>query len=151
MINIMEYTHQALRDGRIQLDPKVVSEKVTYHDPCNIARPGWIVEQPREVLRAFCEQYVEMTPNGRNNICCGGGGGTVSIDEIRPYRTAIGGRAKAEQIRATGANYCVAPCANCKKQLRELMADQDVNCEIVGLHDLLYKAIILPPDPEGGG
>ena len=89
-----------------------------------------------------------MTPNGRMNICCGGGGGTVSIDEIRPYRTAVGGRLKAEQIRKTNANYCVAPCANCKKQLRELMQDQGVACEIVGLHDLIYKAIILPADTE---
>jgi Fe-S oxidoreductase len=142
VINIMEYTHQVLKEGRLKLDPNVVTEKVTYHDPCNISRPGWIVEQPREILKAFCKNYVEMTPNRRDNICCGGGGGTVSIDEIRPYRTTVGGRAKAEQIRATGAKYCVAPCANCKKQLRELMEDNNIDCEIVGLHDLLYKAII---------
>lgn len=142
VINIMEYTHEAFKAGRIKLDPNIVTEKVTYHDPCNIARPGWIVDQPRELLKAFCKNYVEMTPSGRENICCGGGGGTVSIDEIRPYRTTIGGRAKAEQIRATGAKYCVAPCANCKKQLRELMEDNNIDCEIVGLHDLLYKAII---------
>ena len=142
VMNIMEYTHQMLKEGRLKLDPNVVTEKVTYHDPCNISRPGWIVKQPREILKAFCKNYVEMTPSGRNNICCGGGGGTVSIDEIRPYRTTVGGRAKAEQIRATGAKYCVAPCANCKKQLRELMEDNNIDCEIVGLHDLLYKAII---------
>lgn len=142
VINIMEYTHQAWKQGRLKLKPDAIADVVTYHDPCNIARPGWIVEQPRELLKAFCKNFVEMTPNRRNNICCGGGGGTVSIDEIRPYRTTVGGRAKAEQIRATGAKYCVAPCANCKKQLRELMQDNDIECEIVGLHDLLYKAII---------
>ena len=69
------------------------------------------------------------------------------MDELRPYRTLVGGKAKAEQIRATGAKYCVAPCANCKKQLKELMEDQGVDCQIVGLHDLLYKAI----DFESGG
>ncbi|MBU0519061.1 (Fe-S)-binding protein, partial [bacterium] len=142
VMNIMEYTHQVWKAGRLKLDPDIVTEKVTYHDPCNIARPGWIVDQPRELLKAFCKNYVEMTPKGKDNICCGGGGGTVSIDEIRPYRTTVGGRAKAEQIKATGAKYCVAPCANCKKQLRELMEDNDIDCEIVGLHDLLYKAII---------
>jgi Fe-S oxidoreductase len=142
VLNIMEYTHQAWKQGRLKLDPNVVTERVTYHDPCNIARPGWIIEQPRELLKAFCKNYVEMTPNRRNNICCGGGGGTVSIDEIRPYRTLVGGRMKAEQIRATGAKYCVAPCANCKKQLRELVADHGIECQVVGLHDLLYKAIV---------
>jgi Fe-S oxidoreductase len=143
VINILEYAHRAWKEGRIRLDPNAVTDKVTYHDPCNIARPGWIVEQPRELLKAFCRNYVEMTPNRRDNICCGGGGGTVSIDEIRPYRTGIGGKVKAEQIRATGARYCVAPCANCKKQLRELVEDQQVECEIVGLHDLLFKALVL--------
>ncbi len=146
VINIMEYTYEALKAGRLKLDPDVITEKVTYHDPCNIARPGWIVEQPRQILKAFCRNYVEMTPNRRDNICCGGGGGTVSLDEIRPYRTTVGGKAKAEQIRATGAKYCVAPCANCKKQLRELMEDNNIDCQIVGLHDLLYKAIILPTE-----
>jgi Fe-S oxidoreductase len=142
VLNIMEYTHQAWTEGRLTLDPGVVTERVTYHDPCNIARPGWVVEQPRELLKAFCRNYVEMTPNRRDNICCGGGSGTVSIDEIRPYRTAIGGRVKADQIRATGSEYCVAPCANCKKQLRELMEDQGMDCKIVGLHDLIYKALV---------
>ncbi|MBC8204376.1 (Fe-S)-binding protein [bacterium] len=143
VLNIMEYTLQALREGRIKLDPNIVTEVVTYHDPCNIARKGWIIDQPREILKAFCKNFVDMKPNGMDGVCCGGGGGTVSIDEIRPYRTTIGGKYKAEIIRETGAKYCVAPCANCKKQLRELMEDQGIDCEIVGLHDLLYKAIIL--------
>lgn len=50
------------------------------------------------------------------------------------------------QIRDTGAKYCVAPCANCKKQLREVCEDNDVDCEIVGLHDLVYKAIVVTKD-----
>jgi Fe-S oxidoreductase len=144
VVNIMEYTHQAWKEGRLKLAPNTITEKVTYHDPCNIARPGWIVEQPRELLKAFCQSYIEMTPSGRDNICCGGGAGTVSIDEIRPYRMLVGGRLKADQIRKTGAKYCVAPCANCKKQLRELMEEHGIDCQIVGLHDLLYKAIIFP-------
>jgi Fe-S oxidoreductase len=142
VLNIMEYTHQVWREGRLRLNTDVVTERVTYHDPCNISRSGWIVEQPRELLKAFCRNYVEMTPNRRENVCCGGGGGTVSIDEIRPYRTAVGGRVKAGQIQATDAAYCVAPCANCKKQLRELMEDQGIDCKIVGLHDLIYKALV---------
>ena len=143
VVNIVEYTHQAWKRGRLKLRPGAIEEPVTYHDPCNLARTGWIVDQPRELLKAFCRNYVEMTPGGRNNICCGGGGGTVSIDEIQALpdaRSADG--LKAEQIRATGAKYCVAPCANCKKQLRELMEHHGIDCQIVGLHDLLYKAIV---------
>jgi len=144
VVNIMEYTLDALRKGKIKLDPNVVTERVTYHDPCNIARTGWIVDQPREILRAFCKNFVDMTPKGEKNYCCGGGGGTVSVDEIRKYRTLVTGKLKADQIRATGAKYVVAPCANCKKQLREVCEDHGLkDVEVVGLHDLIYKALIL--------
>ncbi len=142
VVSILEYTHKAWKEGRIKLDSNIVKEKVAYHDPCNFARNRWVVNQPREVLKSFCNNYVEMTPSGENNICCGGGGGTVSIDEIRPYRTTIGGKLKAEQIKKSGCEILVAPCANCKKQLRELVEDQGINCQVVGLHDLIYKAII---------
>ena len=144
VVNIMEVTLDMLRRGKLRLDPNIVTERVTYHDPCNIARTGWIVDQPREILRSFCKNYVDMEPHGAKNYCCGGGGGTVSIDEIRSYRTKVTGKKKADQIRATGAHYVVAPCANCKKQLREVCQDNDLpDVEVVGLHDLLYKAIIL--------
>src|SRR3989339_201643 len=143
IINIMELTNELLKEGRIKLDPNKVTERVTYHDPCNIARQGWIVEQPREIIKAFCKDFVEMTPNRTENYCCGGGGGTVSIDEIRKYRTLVSGAKKAGQIRRTGAHYVIAPCANCKKQIRETMEDNKVDGELVGLHDLILKAIII--------
>jgi len=150
IINVMEYTWDQIRAGKLKFDRNMIKETVTYHDPCNIARPGWIIEQPRNIIKYFIDDYVEMSPSRRNNFCCGGGGGTVSIDEIRPYRTTIGGRKKAEQISKTikdgKAHYIIAPCANCKKQLRELIEDQKIPSTLVGLHDLIYKAIILSDD-----
>lgn len=142
VINIMEYTYKVWKEGRLKFDPNIVTEKVAYHDPCNIARQGWIVDKPREILKSFCKNYVEMTPTGEDNICCGGGGGTVSIDEIRTYRTTVGGKLKADQIRKSGCKILIAPCANCKKQLKELVEDQKIDCEVMGLHDLIYKVII---------
>lgn len=142
--NFMEYTLDCYRQGRIRLDPTIVTEKVTYHDPCNIARSGWIVEQPRQLLRAFAKNYVEMAPHGQENYCCGGGGGLVSVDEIHEYRMGIAGKLKAEQIRRTGAEIVVAPCANCKKQLKELVEYYELPCRVMGLHDLVLRAIEIP-------
>ncbi len=145
VVNIIEYTARMLREGRLHLRRGAIGERVTYHDPCNIARSGWIVEQPREILRHICADFVEMTPHGRENYCCGGGGGTVSIDEIRAFRTGVGGRAKAEQIRRTGAEIVVSPCANCKKQLGEVVQDHDLEgVTVCGLHDLVLKALEPP-------
>jgi len=144
VINFMEYTLQCLEKGKIELDPNIISERVTYHDPCNIARSGWIVQQPRKILKSFVKDFVDMEPHGQRNYCCGGGGGLVSVDEIHDYRMKIGGKVKAEQIISTGAEIVVAPCANCKKQLKELMEFYDIPCQVVGLHDLILKAIVIP-------
>jgi Fe-S oxidoreductase len=142
VVSCLEYTHGALQEGRIPLKGQVIEERVTYHDPCNISRSGRITEEPREILKAICRDYVEMSPNRTENFCCGGGGGTVSIDEIRTFRTTRMGRSKAEQIRETGASLVVAPCANCKKQLREVCEDNGLEgVTVVGVHDLLLRAI----------
>jgi len=144
VVSFIEYTLQCLEKGKITLDPDIITERVTYHDPCNIARSGWIVDQPRQILKSFVRDYVEMEPFGQENFCCGGGGGTVSIDELHDYRMRIGGKIKADQIRRTGAQIVVAPCANCKKQLKELVDFYELPCRVVGLHDLIFKAIEIP-------
>jgi Fe-S oxidoreductase len=141
VVNTLEYLDRAIQAGRLKLDPDAVKERVTYHDPCNYARSGWIVDQPRRIIRSFIKDFVEMEPHGRENYCCGGGGGTVSIDKMRKFRTSIGGRRKAEQLRATGARYVIAPCANCKKQIKEVIEDHQLDMELVGLHDLILRAI----------
>lgn len=155
VVNILELTHQLWKEGKVKFDPNIITERVTYHDPCNIARQGRIVQQPREIIRAFAKDFVDMAPIGTEQYCCGGGGGTVSVDEIRKFRTTIGGRRKAKQIEGTGAHYVIAPCANCKKQFRETMEDNKLDGELVGLHDLLFKVIVFdeadktPPEAEG--
>ena len=142
VVNFLQYTHAQFKAGKIPLKKELIEERVTYHDPCNIARAGKITEEPRELLQAICKDYVEMTPNRMDNYCCGGGGGTVSIDEIRGFRVGKMGKRKADQIRATGAKFLVAPCANCKKQLKEVCEDHGLeDVEVVGLHDLLLKVI----------
>ncbi len=145
VVNFLQYTHDQLKKGNIPLKKELFEERVTYHDPCNIARSGRITEEPREILKAICKDFVEMTPNRTENYCCGGGGGTVSIDEVRKFRTGPMGKRKAEQIRATGAKYLVAPCANCKKQLKEVCEDNGLtDVTVVGLHDLVLQAIDFP-------
>jgi Fe-S oxidoreductase len=146
VINIIEYTYRMMMEGKLKLKANTIKDRVTYHDPCNLARSGWIVNQPREILRAICSDFVDMTPKGAMNYCCGGGSGVVSIDEVRKWRTGDAGRIKAEQLRATGAKYVVAPCANCKKQLKEVIEDNGIEgMEVVGLHDLVIQAIDFGP------
>ncbi|HUT54775.1 MAG TPA: (Fe-S)-binding protein [bacterium] len=143
VVNCMEYAYEQLRAGKLKLRPDVVTEKITYHDPCNIARAGKIVHQPREVIKSFCKNFIDMVPNGRLNYCCGGGGGTVSIDELHEFRMMIAGKKKADQMRETGAELVITPCANCKKQVEELIAFYELPMQKTGLHDQILRAIVI--------
>ncbi|MBN1212293.1 MAG: (Fe-S)-binding protein [candidate division Zixibacteria bacterium] len=144
VVSFIEYTLGCLEQGRIHLDPDVITERVTYHDPCNVARSGWIVEQPRKILKSFVKNFVEMEPHGQENYCCGGGGGLVSVDEIHEFRMEIGGKMKAQQLEKVAADIIIAPCANCKKQLKELVEYYKLPSKVMGLHDLILKAIEIP-------
>jgi Fe-S oxidoreductase len=121
-----------VREGRIALDPSRNDFPVTIHDPCNVVRSMGIVAPQREVLRAACPRFREMTPHGVHNYCCGGGSGFAIMDSLnfRDWRLAIAGRKKFAQILDAFAPevgpagdpcYVCAPCSNCKGQIRDLL------------------------------
>jgi Fe-S oxidoreductase len=141
--NVMPFTAQLVREGRIKLDKSKNPEAVTYHDPCNFGRSCGIVEEPREILRAACQDYREMTPSGAENWCCGGGGGLSAMDEIRDFRMNVSGVKKVEQIKDTGAKFVAAPCANCKRQLTQLMEHNEMDVKVGGVHDMVYTSIVM--------
>jgi len=140
----IQFTASLIRQGKIKLDPSQNPQPVTYHDPCNFARSCGIIEEPRIILKAACQDFREMTPRGAENWCCGGGGGLSAMDTIQEFRMTVSGKKKLEQIRATGAKYVAAACSNCKRQLTQLMEYHKEDVVIGGLHDLVSRAIVLP-------
>jgi Fe-S oxidoreductase len=141
--NVMLFTADLIEKGRIKLDKSKNPEPVTYHDPCNFGRSCNIVEQPRTILKAACEDYRDMTPSGAENWCCGGGGGLAAMDDIRDFRMNVSGKKKMEQIRDTGAQHVATACANCKRQITELMEHHQMDVKVGGVHDKVFSAIVL--------
>lgn len=141
VIHLFEEVLGYMHDGRITFDKSKNPELVTYHDPCNYARAGDLIHQPRELLKACVENFVEMTPTAQYSYCCGGGSG-ILMDEALELRAALG-QPKAECVRNTGAEILCAPCAICKAQLPFVMDYHRVNVTIKGLSDLMGKALIL--------
>jgi Fe-S oxidoreductase len=141
VINVMPFTAQLIKEGRIKLDKSKNPEPVTYHDPCNFARSCGIVDEPRAILRASCEDFREMTPAGTDNWCCGGGAGLSAMDSVKDFRMTVSGKKKVEQVRATGASYVAAPCANCKRQITQLMEHHGLEVKVGGVHDKIFSAI----------
>ncbi|MDR7418310.1 MAG: (Fe-S)-binding protein [Armatimonadota bacterium] len=141
--SIVEVIAEYVADGRLRLDPTANPDPITYHDSCNLARSGGLIEEPRAVLRAAAMEVREMTPNREQAFCCGGGGGLVAVPEYEEKRLRAG-RPKAEQIRQTGARVVVAACENCRLQMGDLATHYGLGVEISSLADLVVKAMRLP-------
>jgi Fe-S oxidoreductase len=143
IVNCMEWTADHIKQGNLQFDKSKNPQAVTYHDPCNFGRSCGIVEEPREILKASCEDFREMYPNRGENWCCGGGGGLSAMDDILDFRMNISGTKKLEQIRETEATYVATACSNCKRQLTQLMEYHKEEIEIGGVHDMLSRSILI--------
>lgn len=138
IFTMLEY----VRSGRIKVDKSKWPQRMTYHDSCNLARSCGITEEPRELLRAVVEDFVEMTPNRQENFCCTGGGGAMSMSEYTPRRLASA-KVKAEQLRATGAKVVVTSCHNCVDGLTDCIKHYKLGMEVKQLVDLVAEALVI--------
>jgi Fe-S oxidoreductase len=142
VITSVELLAKYIREGRIKLDPGKIKEVVTLHDPCNLARSGGIWKEQRYILKNAVSEFVEMVPEGLDNLCCGGGGGQLAMSEYNERRMKIG-ELKAEQIRKTGAKIVATPCHNCVDQLSQLNVTFKLGVQIKTLAEIVADALVL--------
>ena len=142
VLTSVELMANYLRTARIKVDPLKIPQKVTLHDPCNLARSGGIWKEQRYILNACVSDFVEMTPCGLDNLCCGGGGGQLAMSEYNERRMAIG-KLKADQIKATGADIVVTPCHNCVDQLTQLNVTFKLGVQIKTLAEIVADALVI--------
>jgi len=148
IVSFLELMDRYLEEGRIRVDADRNLEPVTLHDPCNLVRHGGVVEPQRRVLRRSVRNFVEMTPHGIENFCCGGGGGQLAMSRYKERRLRSGG-VKAEQIRRTGAKIVVAPCHNCIDQLMELNKEYKLGVAIKTVAEMVANALVRGPVGAG--
>lgn len=138
VVAFVELIARYVREGKIQLE-KSVTERITYHDPCQVGRNGGIFEDPRFVIRHLYSGFVEATPNREMNWCCGGGGGLVAMGE-QEFRMKSA-RVKAEQMKATGASIMCTICENCHSQLTDLNEHYALGMKVESLTNLAAHAL----------
>ena len=112
--------------------------KVTYHDPCNVARGLGMVDEPRWLLREIGAEIVEMPTYGKEAECCGGGGGLLVTDNELADRLA---EKRVRQAMETGADYLVTLCPTCELNLKNAAKQFDGELRVKNVLDLLWEAI----------
>ena len=140
--SIVEIIDRYIRQGRIRLEKNKFEGPITFHDPCNIARRGGVIEAPRNVLSALTSDFVEMQPNRARNFCCGGGGGLASTGDYGKLRINAG-KKKADQIRQTGAKIVITNCFNCMTQIRDLGKAYELGIEVKSIVELVSESLVM--------
>lgn len=152
MVHISEFTADLIKHNKLKLDPSRNDHiKVTYHDSCNPARGMGLLEEPREVIRAVCNNFYEMPDNTirEQTYCCGGGAG-LNAGENDVIRMQAG-YPRANAVRHVhekyGVNMLACVCAVDRAvfpPLLEYWLPEVGNC---GVTELVANALIM----EGEG
>jgi len=138
--HILEVLDEFVAQGLIKTEG-MEDAKLTYHDPCQIARKGGVVEQPRNLLNKIASNFVEMKDGGEMNWCCSGGGG-VSANERADELKMTAFKKKKSQLDALGVDTLVTACANCRLTLEEGLEEYEMELPVVGLTEMLAEHLV---------
>jgi Fe-S oxidoreductase len=97
----MEYVADRINLLPFKKNGKGEKVRVTYHDPCQLARYLGLIKEPRQILRAI--QNIELVETdwtkGEWATCCGGGGG---FEAVFPELSQILAVNRAKELVETG-------------------------------------------------
>jgi Fe-S oxidoreductase len=154
--HILEFTYNEIQKGTLKLDKSANDDKVvTFHDSCNVARasrmgswPGGQFDIPRAVIKAVCNNFVDMDPDTirEKTFCCGGGGGLLTDDlmELRVKGAVPRITALKNVMEDQGVTHMAAICAICKSQFTKVLPYYGMDMDqIVSVHQLVSEAIVL--------
>jgi Fe-S oxidoreductase len=75
--HITELFADLVARGVLTLRTPLTGLRVTYHDPCYLARYNRITDAPRKLIETTGAELVEMPRHGTETFCCGAGGGRI--------------------------------------------------------------------------
>lgn len=133
-----EVVLENIRSRRLQFPREI---KVTYHDPCQLARYLGLVEQPRQILTAI--KGIELVETdwtkGEWATCCGGGGG---FEAVFPELSQILAVNRTKELLETGAKIIVTHCPGCIMQLKDGLKELKTDgVEVLDLAQIVARAM----------
>ena len=137
VVHILELLDQLRAEGRLQTTGKE-SQRLTYHDPCQVSRRGGVVDQPRNLLNMVAEDFVEMPETGTMNWCCGAGGGVSSNERADEIRLKAFNR-KKQQLDAIHPQAIVSACSNCRIHLEDGLEEYGMDMPVISLTETIAE------------
>jgi len=139
--HIIEVLDQLRESGRLRTEGKE-TDRLTLHDPCNLARKSGVIQQQRNLVDLVAEHFVDLHEHGKWQWCCGAGGGVSSNERAEELRLTAFRRKKA-QIEEVSPDRIVTMCATCRTQLEEGLEHNNMDIPVVGLTEMLAERLVV--------
>lgn len=133
--HIIEVLDEFRQDGRLKISGKE-EQRLTYHDPCQISRRGGVINQPRNLIKLFSDNFVEMPDTGKMNWCCGAGGGVSANGRADEIRLKVFQR-KKDQLDEIKPDAIVSACSNCRIHLEDGLEEYHMDIPLISLTETL--------------
>jgi len=137
VIHIIELLDKLRAEGKLKTKGKN-TQKLTFHDPCQINRRGGINDEPRRLMNRVSENFVETDDAGTMNWCCGGGGGVGANERAKDLRNAAF-KLKKNQLDKVQPDAIVTMCAYCHHTLDNVLEEFNMEQEVLGLTELVAE------------
>jgi len=116
-----------VRGGRLRVLQEG-TERITYHDACNLGRYNEVYDEPRRVLASTSRtELVEMRLNRSRGFCCGGGGGRVWLEEQEGRRV---NQLRVEQAMEVSPDVLASACPFCLTMFEDGVKAKEVGGKI---------------------
>jgi dimethylglycine catabolism B len=122
VIHHSTFLAQLATSGQLKLNTSTEIRKLTYHDPCYLARYNNETESPRALLKSIGLSVNEMERSGMRGRCCGGGGGAPLTDIIGKQRIPD---IRIADARTIGAEIIAVACPQCTGMLEGVTDGKD--------------------------
>jgi Fe-S oxidoreductase len=137
VVHILELLDELRADGRLKISDKE-TQRLTYHDPCQISRRGGVVQQPRNLMNEVAAEFVEMPETGAMNWCCGAGGGVSSNERADEIRLRVFNR-KKKQLDQIHPDAIVSACSNCRIHLEDGLEEYEMDIPVWSLTETIAE------------
>jgi Fe-S oxidoreductase len=128
--------------GVVALRTPLTGTRVTYHDPCYLARYNRITDAPRQLIAATGAELVEMPRHGADTFCCGAGGGRIWMADD----PALEERPSEQRIREAQTlgelDYFLVSCPKDLAMYSDAVKVVGAGFEVAELTALIERALV---------
>ncbi|MGB7451247.1 MAG: (Fe-S)-binding protein [Lysobacterales bacterium] len=135
--HILEVMDDLRKEDRLKIGSKE-TQKLTYHDPCQISRRGGVIDEPRRLIDMIADDFVEMPDGGKMNWCCGAGGGVSANERADEIRLKVFERKKA-QLDEVKPDAIISACSNCRIHLEDGLEEYNMDIPLLSLTETIAE------------